>query len=592
MQLIKLAVLPLALALGAAISTANALDPKSEPKGILPDASQQALWNAYKSAKECFQHPNYDPGVPQNVPTLSVPQLGDHPWVTPFPAVKGSPTCVTGPGSLRIPATVATVHLDERYGERQTEVDVAETWFRQLTTYYRYTGDPVAAQLLHQAVLQWAKEKGLSSGIHVRWGHKPVDYQMMSAVFSILNAAAAVAPSFSAEERQVIGPWLNALVKESAASVWKDREDDKVFMHAYMGLIWGMMVGDDRPVQQAIDIFKLAIHDMRPDGSWPIDSQRGGMGLNYNSTSTSHLVMIATALKEARNADLFSYSVDGRSIPNAVEFVVEGIENPALNRKYAIACPGGGDRWGSIDAPSLAYAQDHIGYLIAYANQFPDQDVSKRIVARYGSKEALDAEESGGAPACLFASTGGEVNLPPLSMPSAPPALPKQQIQVSAKEELAHNEGHATNINSLLSASIAHAARGRDSLQFNVVGEFDYETKAPTQLAFMINDNLGKTPPKALAACNTPVRVWDDGGTRALIVFDISGRTLTPDSRTACTIKALPANAAFTAQFLVDHFRDITIGMVNSGAADSVKNDALKILLNEVAIGDLKFGAT
>src|SRR5581483_11361147 len=101
--------------------------------------------------------------------------------------------------------------------------------------------------------------------------------------------------TFTADERAVVGPWLNDLVKRAAASHWKDRADNKVYMRTYIALLWGLMAGDDKPVQDAIFTYKLAIHDMRPDGSWPIDSQRGGMGLLYNSAAASQVVMIALA---------------------------------------------------------------------------------------------------------------------------------------------------------------------------------------------------------------------------------------------------------------------------------------------------------
>ena len=414
-----LAMMDTAVARAAAVKS---LDTTSEPAGVLSPANQKKLWNAYKIAKECFEHPNYDPGTPQQVPSHPASYFQSTPWKSPFPTSIGSPGCATSPPRpLATPDVVSTVKLDEHYGERQDSVDGAEVWFRTMDTYFRFTRDPVAKQLLHDAVLQWAKGNGLAKGIHVSWGHKPVDYQMMTAIMSILVATADVSDTFSPAERAVIGPWLNGLVAQSAASYWKDREDDKAFMKTDIALLWGIMIGDNKPIQDAITNYKLAIHDMRPDGSWPIDSQRGGMGLGYDILSTAQLIMIATLLKNAEGVDLFDYAVDGRSLHNAVDWVVAGIKAPGkTNSVYAIPCSAGGDRWGSIDKPNTYEFGTGGGALMLYASYFPDRDSSKFITSNYSSPIGHDLETVGGNMACQFATTNGKLPslIQPLVMPT------------------------------------------------------------------------------------------------------------------------------------------------------------------------------
>ena len=120
-------------------------------------------------------------------------------------------------------------------------------------------------------ILDWATKDALRKGINVSWGKKPVDWQMMVLINSILTTTAVIAESFDAEERKVIGPWLNKLVKKVAKSKWKDRQDNKAYQTSYITLIWGLMANDLKAVQNSIDVVKLAVHDMRPDGSFPID---------------------------------------------------------------------------------------------------------------------------------------------------------------------------------------------------------------------------------------------------------------------------------------------------------------------------------
>ena len=62
-------------------------------------------------------------------------------------------------------------------------------------------------------------------GINVSWDNKPVDWQMMVLINSILTTTAVIADTFDAEERKILGPWLNKLVRKVAKSSWMNRQD-------------------------------------------------------------------------------------------------------------------------------------------------------------------------------------------------------------------------------------------------------------------------------------------------------------------------------------------------------------------------------
>ena len=131
------------------------------------------------------------------------------------------------------------------------------------------------------------------------------------------------------------------------------------------------MINDLKAVQHSIDVVKLAINDMRPDGSFPIDTQRSGMGLKYNADSYGYLLMMASLLKDTTEQDLFKYNVDDRSLHNGADFVIKGIMDPSkTNQIYAISCPG-----GVIDGDQLKTFKSFIKsstYLMVYVSKFPD----------------------------------------------------------------------------------------------------------------------------------------------------------------------------------------------------------------------------
>jgi peptidoglycan hydrolase-like protein with peptidoglycan-binding domain len=400
-----------------AAKSISSLDLLSEPDNKLSEKQLQRLWDAYKTAKECSAHPILAKSYPYKLPIQDRDELANASWATPFTATTGAKSCLVFPTRLRPPKPLVAIELDEAYGERVLALDEAATWFRTMTNYFRYSGDPVARELLRKAVVSWAESDALGKGIRVSWGSRPVDYQVIASILSITVAVAAIAPDIGADDRATIGPWLQDLVAQVGRSEWGFRTDNKHLMRTYLTMLWGLVVGDDHPVQEAIFAYKRAIHEMRPDGSWPVDSQRGAMGLHYGSAGTSHLVMIATALKIARNIDLFSYEVDGRSVHTAVDWVVYSIKEPtAANGKYAISCPDGGDRFGSIEKPDMSFVSE-AGYLQAYAELFPERESSQFISEKFARSAALDEEKNGGSPACQFGTASGPVDLKPLVMP-------------------------------------------------------------------------------------------------------------------------------------------------------------------------------
>ena len=65
-----------------------------------------------------------------------------------------------------------------------------------------------------------------------RAGSPTVDWQAMTLVVGILTTTAAIGPDLKDEDREIIGPWLNEIVKKVAANPFY-RQDNKSYMSAY-----------------------------------------------------------------------------------------------------------------------------------------------------------------------------------------------------------------------------------------------------------------------------------------------------------------------------------------------------------------------
>lgn len=574
-----------------AARTISRLDLASEPAGILSEADQKKLWNAYATASQCLDHPAWGGTRSIKIKARDAAAFAGA-WTSPFPPVTGSAQCRAEPGRLNPPAVIQRVKVDEKYGERLYDVDNAAKWFRRLTTYSRYSNDPVARQLVKDAIVAWARGGGLSSGIHVSYGKQPVDYQMAVTIGALVTATAALASEFTAEERAVVGPWLNDLVSQVAGSVWQFRYDNKPYMSAYIALLWALTIGDDATVQNVIETYKLAIHDMRPDGSFPVDSQRGGMGLVYGAASAGSLVNIATALKQARGIDLFAYSVDGRSVHTAVDFVVAAVQDPGgVNSKYAINCANAGDRFGSIAEPTQFFIEESSSYLLSYASLFPDRRSSQYIAAQLGDRPAMDSEKSVGAPACLYASLGGQPELAPLTVPVAPIDLPAARLKVASVvdgEEEAPVGGGASSVYLNLRSGIVESGGAKladNEVNFTIKGILEPDGRF-RRFTIVVNTALGDDKPDALRKCGAKTELDDFGKQRVVLDFAIEDSTYKAEN-IGCILKALPKGAAFEADFITSSMQDIAVGLVSTGDVAGIGNAGLRAFFESVARGKI-----
>lgn len=367
--------------LAKSINNYDDLDLISEPKKVLSKSKTKALWNVHKKAKECFEHPTYGEGFGYKLTKQKEDYFIKNEWIAPF--YKLSDEGKHKIGLSRASKPLEIIKLDESYGEEVAEANFAMNYFQEAAYAGRVSNNEENISKIKTVLLDWAKKDALRKGINVSWGKKPVDWQMMVLINSILTTTAVIADKLDGEERKILGPWLNNLVKKVAKSRWKDRQDNKAYLTSYITMIWGLMINDLKAVQHSIDVVKLAVNDMRPDGSFPIDTQRSGMGLKYNADSYGYLLMMASLLKDATGKDLFNYEVDGRSLHNGADFVIQGIINPSkTNQKYAISCPGGGDRWGSIEKPSTSFIKSST-YLMVYVSKFPDYKNSDIVVKKY-----------------------------------------------------------------------------------------------------------------------------------------------------------------------------------------------------------------
>ena len=77
--------------------------------------------------------------------------------------------------------------MNESYGEEVLEANSATDYFQEAAYIGRVGNSDENINKIKSVLLDWAKKDALRKGINVSWGNKPVDWQMMVLINSILT---------------------------------------------------------------------------------------------------------------------------------------------------------------------------------------------------------------------------------------------------------------------------------------------------------------------------------------------------------------------------------------------------------------------
>jgi hypothetical protein len=204
-------------------------------------------------------------------------------------------------------------------------------------------------------LLAWANANALSKGIRQPGDEgRALKFDFIEVLPLFIVAFSEVGPTMELDDRIKVGTWLRRLVGEVQYSAWTIRQDNKNYLRLYVSLLWGILTKDKGLTDISISEFKDAIYDMRPDGTFPRDSARGGSGLHYNARSTMMLFAFAHVARLV-GVDLFAYEFEGRSIHTAINWTAVASMFPDLNTRHAATCVNGSNPDFTVENPDLAY---------------------------------------------------------------------------------------------------------------------------------------------------------------------------------------------------------------------------------------------
>jgi poly(beta-D-mannuronate) lyase len=271
---------------------------------------------------------------------------------------------------------------------------------------YLATDDPGARDAIIDNLRRFAEKEGFSRLVEpVTVNHF---YNLDRTLLPVITSFALVKddPELDPAEVAAITAWLDRLVR------WRgpEREMDPTKVssrnnHRYLRdsvtMAWGAFIGDNALFFTGIDRVRLALEQMREDGSLPLETDRGSDALFYQRHAISSLVAMAE-IAAVQGYDLYALrNRNGGSLLTMVGFLTNAIADPALIAQYT-AEP---QYLGFLDR--RGHERHYMAWFEAFRARFPQNPVTLQLEAQIEATgdydEPLLDEYAGGALSCLLA---------------------------------------------------------------------------------------------------------------------------------------------------------------------------------------------
>jgi poly(beta-D-mannuronate) lyase len=275
--------------------------------------------------------------------------------------------------------------------------------------------DAAARAALIGNLRRWAKGEALTK---LEDHHHSTYYSLERTLLPTIVAFSLIRdhPDYEDIERKRAERWLNRLVRLRGVKRPDERGPiSSMNNHRYLSdsvaMAWGALRGNDELFRQGIESYLLALGQMRPDGSLPLETGRGARALWYQRQAIASLVTIAE-MAAVQGYDLYALQVDGRGLHDAIRFLAEAIEDQQRVWPYAGENPRPGDfhNYKVQDRTFLAtrgHGRHYMAWLEAYRARFPERAEGQRLwhqVHQYDATPRPMVDDfSGGNMSCFFA---------------------------------------------------------------------------------------------------------------------------------------------------------------------------------------------
>lgn len=271
---------------------------------------------------------------------------------------------------------------------------------------YLASGDPAARDAIVSNLLRFAEANALSRMIlPITVNHF---YNLDRTLLPIIAAFAMVHddPALEPDDVATIRAWLDRLVRQRGPERATNPEvpssrNNHRYLRDSVTMAWGAFIGDNTLFFEGVNRYRVALEQMREDGSLPLETDRGRDALFYQRHAIASLVAMAE-IAAVQGYDLYALTSEGGlDLHRMVAFLVDGIDDPAVLAPYTAARQDLGFLdWRGHDRHYMAWFE-------AYRARFPDSPLTTRLEAQIEGGGSLDGqlvdEYAGGMTSCLYA---------------------------------------------------------------------------------------------------------------------------------------------------------------------------------------------
>jgi poly(beta-D-mannuronate) lyase len=212
-----------------------------------------------------------------------------------------------------------------------------EDFVAEASTRYGAYGDPSVARCLLATLDAWARAETLLDYEPKAWPQSwyTVEWTATSAALAVSVIRAE--PSLDPASLQRVTAWLDRVARKqlSHTDLMGGSQNNHAYWRGLMATSTAIVAADDELFRQGLALFASGIEHIAEDGSFPLEMQRGELALHYQNFAVMPL-MATAELARRQGMDLYRYGANGRTLKSAVDFLLAGLDDPAVVRKHQL----------------------------------------------------------------------------------------------------------------------------------------------------------------------------------------------------------------------------------------------------------------
>jgi poly(beta-D-mannuronate) lyase len=230
----------------------------------------------------------------------------------------------------------------------------------------------------------WARQNGILGSV-TRQGNAERKWNLVALTLDY--ALIADAPEVDPARRKRIEAWFERLAHAwIEAPDWSDGRPNNHLNWAALALMsTGAVTGDRDLFERGLAVTRQALDQIAPDGSLPLEMERGSRALNYHVYALTPLV-VAAAIASANGIDLYTER-DG-ALHRLANFVAGAILDPRIveSRAHAKQERQDASLWGWAVAYLACFRDPKIGMALSAFGREPFRDPwLGGMVVRFGA---------------------------------------------------------------------------------------------------------------------------------------------------------------------------------------------------------------